>query len=161
MRISPINCQPDNNCATAFKANLWVDKSVEKVIAPNKDNFVKAAKVFETQVVSEQTAKTITDLLVESVNNGKSNIKLEKFNVAAKTGTSSKSVENGVGYTNFSYTSTVGYFPAEDPKVIIYVMVDSARVGAVWGNTVAAPVWREVALQCARILNLKPDKIKK
>lgn len=120
----------------------------------------KNAKVFETQVVSEETAKTITDLLVESVNNGKSNIKLEKFNVAAKTGTSSKSVENGVGYTNFSYTSTIGYFPAEDPKVIIYVMVDSARGGAVWGNTVAAPVWREVALQCARILNLKPDKIK-
>ena len=118
----------------------------------------KAAKVFETPVVSEQTAKTITDLLVESVNNGKSNIKLDKYNVAAKTGTSSKSVENGVGYTNFSYTSTVGYFPAEDPQVVIYVMIDSARVGAVWGNTVAAPVWREVALQCASILNFKPDK---
>ncbi len=125
------------------------------------DEEEKAAKIFETQVVSEQTAKTVTDLLVESVNNGKSNIKLEKFNVAAKTGTSSKSVENGVGYTNFSYTSTVGYFPAEDPKVIIYVMIDSAKVGPVWGNTVAAPVWREIALQCARILNLKPDKINK
>lgn len=118
----------------------------------------KSAKVFETPVLSEKTAKDITDLLVQSVNNGKSNIKLDKYNVAAKTGTSSKSVEKGVGYTNFSYTSTIGYFPAEDPKVIIYVMIDSARGGAVWGNTVAAPVWREIALQTARILNLKPDK---
>lgn len=120
----------------------------------------KAVKVFETQVVSEQTAKDITELLVESVNNGRSNIKLEKYNVAAKTGTSSKSVEGGVGYTNFSYTSTIGYLPAEDPQVVIYVMVDSPRGGAIWGNTVAAPVWREVALQCARILNFKPDKVK-
>lgn len=54
MRISPINCQPDNNCATAFKANLWVDKSVEKVIAPNKDNFVKAAKVFDEWLHNEK-----------------------------------------------------------------------------------------------------------
>ena len=38
-------------------------------------------------------------------------------------------------------------------------MVDSAKVGAIWGNTVAGPVFHEVTTQIARILNLKPDKI--
>ncbi|MBO7673009.1 penicillin-binding protein 2 [bacterium] len=142
--------------AVSALANKGV-KVTPHVIKYNDEE--KAARIFETPVVSPETAKTVTDLLVESVNNGKSNIKLEKYNVAAKTGTSSKSVENGVGYTNFSYTSTIGYFPAADPQVLIYVMVDSPRGGAIWGNTVAAPVWREVALQTARILNLKPDKV--
>ena len=49
--------------------------------------------------------------------------------------------------------------PASDPKVLIYVVIDSAKKGPVWGNTVAGPVFHEVAEQTARILDLKPDKI--
>ncbi len=116
-------------------------------------------KIHYTQVISPETAKTVTKLLAESVNNGKSAIKMDKYNIAAKTGTSNKPKEGGSGYTGMSYTSTIGYFPATDPQVLIYVMIDSARVGAIWGNTVAGPVFHEVAEQTARIMNLKPDKI--
>ena len=94
-----------------------------------------------------------------SVNNGKSTIKMDKYNVAAKTGTSRKPLENGRGYSGALITSTIGYFPASDPQVLIYVIVDSAKKGPVWGNTVAGPIFREVAEQSARILDLKPDKI--
>ena len=116
-------------------------------------------KVKRIPTVSPQTARTITKLLAMSVNNGKSCIKLDKYNVAAKTGTSRKPLENGSGYSGAMYTSTIGYLPASDPKVLIYVVVDSASKGAIWGNTVAGPVFHEVAEQTARILDLKPDKI--
>lgn len=119
----------------------------------------EAEKVKYIPTVSAQTARTITKLLAISVNNGKSVIKMDKYNVAAKTGTSRKPMENGVGYSGAMYTSTIGYFPASDPKVLIYVVVDSAKKGPVWGNTVAGPVFKEVAEQTARILDLKPDKI--
>ena len=115
-------------------------------------------KVQAVQVVSPETAQAITKLLAESVNNGKSAIKMDKYNVAAKTGTSNKPKEGGSGYTGLSYTSTIGYLPASDPQILIYVCVDSAKVGPVWGNTVAGPVFHEVAEQTARILNLKQDK---
>lgn len=115
-------------------------------------------KVHYTQVLSPQTAKSVTTLLTNSVNNGRSVIKLDKYNVAAKTGTSRKPNENASGYSPYTYTSTIGYLPASDPQVLIYVMVDSAKVGAIWGNTVAGPVFKEVATQTARIMNLKPDK---
>lgn len=115
-------------------------------------------RVQYTQVVTPETAKAITRLLAASINNGKSVIKMENYNVAAKTGTSRKPKENASGYTPYTYTSTIGYLPASDPQVLIYVMVDSAKVGAVWGNTVAGPVFKEVATQTARILNIKPDK---
>lgn len=115
-------------------------------------------KIQSVQVVSPETAKTVTKLLAQSVNNGKSAVKMKKYNVAAKTGTSNKPKEGGAGYTGMSYTSTIGYLPATDPQILIYVCVDSAKVGAIWGNTVAAPVFHEVAEQTARILNLKQDK---
>lgn len=115
-------------------------------------------RVQHTQVVTPETARIITKLLAESVNNGKSAVKMDNYNVAAKTGTSRKPKENATGYTPYTYTSTIGYLPASDPQVLIYVMVDSATKGAIWGNTVAAPVFNEVATQTARILNIKPDK---
>lgn len=119
----------------------------------------EAEKVKRIPTVNPETARTITKLLAMSVNNGKSCIKMDKYNVAAKTGTSRKPLENGRGYSGAMYTSTIGYLPASDPQVLIYVVVDSARKGPVWGNTVAGPVFHEVAEQTARILDLKPDKI--
>lgn len=119
----------------------------------------EAEKVKYIPTISPETAKIITRLLVKSVNNGKSCIKMDKYNIAAKTGTSRKPLENGRGYSGAMYTSTIGYFPAEDPQVLIYVVIDSAKVGPVWGNTVAGPVFHEVAEQTARILDLKPDKV--
>ncbi len=118
----------------------------------------EALKIKRVQVVTPQTAHSITRLLAQSVNNGRSVIKMDKYNVAAKTGTSRKPKENAAGYTPYSYTSTIGYLPASNPQILVYVMIDSAKVGAIWGNTVAGPVFHEVTTQVARILNLKPDK---
>ena len=115
-------------------------------------------KIKRIQTISPQTAKTITKLLVQSINNGNSIIKSDKYNIAAKTGTSRKPAANGKGYSNTVYTSTIGYFPAEDPQVLVYVVIDSAK-GAAWGSTVAAPVFHEISEQVARILDIKPDKV--
>lgn len=116
-------------------------------------------KIKHIQAISPQTAKTITKLLVQSVNNGKSTIKSERYNIAAKTGTSRKPAANGRGYSGSMYTSTIGYFPADDPQVLVYVVIDSASKGAIWGNTVAGPVFHEICEQVGRILDIKPDKI--
>lgn len=127
------------------------------VIKYSQDEYDK--KIKYTQVIKPETAHAVTRLLAASVNQGKSVIKMDKYNVAAKTGTSRKPKEGGIGYTPYTYTSTIGYLPASDPQVLVYVMVDSAKVGAIWGNTVAGPVFHEVTTQIARIMNLKPDKI--
>ncbi len=116
-------------------------------------------KIQKVQAVSPETARTTTRLLAQSVANSKSFINLDKYTVAGKTGTSKKPKEHSKGYSNSLYASVIGYLPANNPQILIYVVVDSASAGGpVWGNTVAAPVFKEVALQCARILNIPPDK---
>ena len=120
----------------------------------------EAIKVQRTQVMTPEHARVVTELLTESINRGKSPIKSPSYNIAAKTGTSIKPKENGSGYTNKLYTSIVGYMPSSNPQVLIYVIVDSAQGGEIWGNTVAAPIFKEISTQIARILNLQPDKIK-
>ena len=120
----------------------------------------ESIKVQRTTVMSPENARTITNLLTESINRSKSPIKSDAYNIAAKTGTSIKPKENGAGYTNKLYTSIVGYLPSSDPQVLIYVIVDSAQGAEIWGNTVAAPIFKEISTQVAHILNLQPDKIK-
>lgn len=117
----------------------------------------EAEKIKRVQVVSPETAHSVAKLLKGSIGRSKSPVNLDDYNVAAKTGTARKS-SGGKGYTTKLVTSIVGFFPADNPQVLIYVVVDSPSKGALWGSTVAAPVFREVALQTARILNIPPDK---
>ena len=119
----------------------------------------EAVKVKRVQVMTPEHARMVTSLLTESINRGKSPIKSDSYNIAAKTGTSIKPKENGAGYTNKLYTSIVGYMPSSDPQVLIYVIVDSAQGAEIWGNTVAAPIFKEISTQVAHILNLQPDKL--
>ena len=117
-------------------------------------------KVKSTQVMTPENAKAVTKLLTESIERGKSPIKMNDYYIAAKTGTSRKPKENGAGYSDKLYTSIVGYLPATDPQVLIYVVVDSAQGGEIWGNTVAAPIFKAIASQVASIMNLTPDRHK-
>jgi len=142
--------------AVAAIANngVWITPHVIKY-SPAEE----AKKIKKIRVMSEENAKIVTKLLAKSVNNGNTPLKLDNYNVSAKTGTSRRPNENGAGYSNKLYTSVVGYFPSKDPQVLIYIVVDSAQGGEIWGNTVAAPVFREIATQITHILNLVPDKV--
>jgi len=119
----------------------------------------EAIKIKKERVMTPEHARELTRILTESINRSKSPIKSESFNIAAKTGTSIKPKENGSGYTNKLYTSIVGYMPSSDPQVLIYVIVDSAQGAEIWGNTVAAPIFKEISTQVSHILSLQPDKI--
>lgn len=119
----------------------------------------EAQKVKHIQTIKPETAQIITKLLSGSIGRSRSEANLEDYNVAAKTGTARKSITGAKGYTNKLVTSIIGYFPATNPQIEIYVVIDSPSKGALWGNTVAGPVFREVALQTARILNIAPDRI--
>ena len=115
-------------------------------------------KIVKRRILEEQDAKDITELLVKSMENGRSCAKMDDFYIAAKTGTSRKPNSNGMGYSNKLYTSMIGYFPATDPRVVLYVIVDSPSGEGIWGSTVASPVFKEISVELVRILNLNPDK---
>lgn len=114
--------------------------------------------VKKERVMDPEKARLVTEFLTKSTSKTKLPLNLPDYQVASKTGTSRKTMEGARGYTDKLYTSAVGYLPASDPQIVIYVVVDSASGWEIWGSTVAVPVFAEVAKQVARILNLKSDK---
>jgi len=76
------------------------------------------------QVLKKETGEEITRMLVHVVDtsllNGK--VKIDNYSVAAKTGTAQISKGGGKGYYEDRYLHTFfGYFPAYNPKFIIFL----------------------------------------
>ena len=94
------------------------------------------------QVVSENTCKTLTDILEEGVatNGAAKNAYVKGYRVAAKTGTSEKKDEfDENGNTPYRVGSTAAFAPVDDPQISALIMVDKPLKSAVYGGTVAAP----------------------
>ena len=94
------------------------------------------------QVVSENTCKTLTDILEEGVatDGAAKNAYVKGYRVAAKTGTSEKKDEfDENGNTPYRVGSTAAFAPADDPQISALIMVDKPLKSAVYGGTVAAP----------------------
>lgn len=116
-------------------------------------------QVVRRRVMTEHTAETVKELLATSIANQKTSIvNLKGLHVAGKTGTSRKPREDGRGYSSDLFTSFVGFFPANNPQVLVMVVVDSPRMGNAWGSTVAGPIFKDIGLQTASYLGIKPDE---
>jgi cell division protein FtsI (penicillin-binding protein 3) len=97
------------------------------------------------RVVSAETADTLTGFLEGVVEQGTGkSAKVRGLRVAGKTGTARKFVSGK--YERGSYTASfVGFFPAEDPKIVCLVMLDKPRAGAYTGGSASAPIFKEIA----------------
>jgi cell division protein FtsI (penicillin-binding protein 3) len=95
------------------------------------------------RVVDERTARTVGRALEDVVREGTgSRAQLGPFRVAGKSGTARFS-SNGT-YQRGDYSSSfVGYFPAQDPQLVVFVKLDRPRSGEYYGGAIAAPVTRE------------------
>ena len=77
------------------------------------------------------------------------------YQVAGKTGTAAKPDEQG--YSSERYVASfVGIVPASAPRVVVLVAVDEPR-GNIYGGTVAAPAFAEVARFAMQYLGVPPD----
>jgi cell division protein FtsI (penicillin-binding protein 3) len=109
------------------------------------------------RVISEQTARSITELLKGVVEDGTGKpAKVRGYDLVGKTGSAQKVIP-GKGYSKDKFIgSFIGFLPANKPRAVILVTIDEPK-GSHWGATTAAPVFREVARQAVWYLRIPPD----
>lgn len=71
---------------------------------------------------------------------------VEGLGIAGKTGTAKKVVDGR--YQNFYRASFAGFFPSDDPKYVIYVLLDEPKTSA-YGGFTAGPIFRQTATRIA------------
>lgn len=95
------------------------------------------------QVISESTSDRIRKIMVGVVENGTgSKAQQENIYVGGKTGTAQKLI-NGKYSAKYYNSSFIGFFPADNPKVLCLVLIDSPQKGR-YGGQVAAPIFSNI-----------------
>jgi cell division protein FtsI/penicillin-binding protein 2 len=112
------------------------------------------------RVIGSSVTDSVTKMLVSvvSAEGTATRARIEGFDIAGKTGTTKKLIEGQ--YSNRHHVASfVGFFPAEDPRIVITVVVDEPKMKAGltgYGGTVAAPAFQKLGKRIIAYLGLKP-----
>ncbi len=147
-------------CAYSAIANdgILMKPFVVKAILDQKGKILQSTPATPVRrVVSEQTAHLLVDFMKGVVSSGSGQMaKMEGLTVGGKTGTAQKANPNGKGYLKGNYiASFIGFFPAEDPRMVGLITLDNPKKEHLGGQT-AAPVFKNAT---ERIVSLSAESI--
>ncbi|HTX17280.1 MAG TPA: penicillin-binding transpeptidase domain-containing protein [Bacteroidota bacterium] len=99
------------------------------------------------RVVSEETARTLRDFFIGVVEHGTGQpARIPGITIAGKTGTSRKFVDGK--YESGNYNATfIGFFPAENPRLVCLVILEDPKSGGYTGAMASAPIFKAIAQQ--------------
>lgn len=138
---------------------LYVPYLVKNFLESETNSLIKAVEPnMVKQVISEETSSLVRYALESVVAKGSGhNAYIENYRIGGKTGTA-QTVENGV-YSDSKYIlSFIGFMPADDPEIVVYVAVQNAKNVVQYGGTVAAPIAKNIFTSAIDILDIEPSK---
>ena len=128
-----------------------------KEIRTNERVYVHEPTVL-SRPVSAETAHQLTAMAVTAVRQEVFEAQIEGFTIAGKTGTA-EIPENGVYLEDATIASFVGWLPADDPELIVFVKLDRPTTEP-WGSLTAAPTFARLVRELVVMLNIPPDAVR-
>ncbi len=117
----------------------------DQTIFENKPTFVR-------QVISPQSARTTTEMLVNAVRQGETRLAdVKGYRIAGKTGTAT------LYNSPLTIGSTIAYAPADNPRFIVLVRYDKTK-DTPWGSNTAAPVVKNITEQLLAYYKIQPTE---
>jgi cell division protein FtsI (penicillin-binding protein 3) len=110
------------------------------------------------RVVEKRTAKAMRDMLEGVFGPGgtASGAAINGYKLAGKTGTAEKPDPETGGYSESKFVASfVGFAPADDPRLLVLVIVDEPQ-GEQFGGIIAAPAWKEITSFALNYLKIPP-----
>lgn len=132
---------------------------VRRVVTPKGEVPMENQPHVVRRVISEKTARLLSSMLKEVTNEGGTGMmaSVEGFEVAGKTGTAQKAdLANGGYAADKRIASFIGFVPADDPRLVLSVLIDEPEVN-VYGGVVAAPAFRNIARGALHHLAVAPQ----
>jgi cell division protein FtsI (penicillin-binding protein 3) len=144
VKLTPLQLLTVYN-AVANQGKMLKPILVKEIKYANRTLETFTSTVINKKICSEETLKKLQTMLEGVVERGTAKkFRHGFYKIAGKSGTSNK-IKNGK-YSNATYASFVGYFPADKPRYSCIVVIDDPQ-GAEYhyGGQVAAPVVKEIA----------------
>ena len=129
---------------------------VEKIIQPDGTE-IRINPEIQRKVISETTCAKLTSMLVSVVEQGSGRrAKIKGYFIAGKTGTAQVPLKTGGYSQEKTIHSFIGFFPAFDPKVLIFIKLDNPK-GVKAAALSTAPLFRELAKYIISLWQIPPD----
>ncbi len=127
---------------------------VAKVLDEDGNIVSETAPYVKRQVISEQNAKIMTELMEQVCVWGTAkNAYVAGYHIAGKTGTSEKI---GANAADQSVASFAGFAPANNPEIAVFIALDEPQYYATGGSG-AAPVAGRIFENILAYLNIDPE----
>lgn len=134
-----------------YVAKQLVDPQTNEVV-------MKKSPVAKRKVISEKTSEQIRYALESVVAQGSGKKAfIEGYRVGGKTGTAQKA-QGGRYLENNYILSFIGFAPADDPQIVVYVAVDNPKNAIQFGGQVAAPIVGNIIEDSMRVLGVEQRK---
>ncbi|MBP3635853.1 MAG: PASTA domain-containing protein [Bacilli bacterium] len=135
---------------------LYKPYIVKSITEPETNvSIVENKKQEVREVISKQTSQKVAMALESVVTNGTGrNAFIDGYRVGGKTGTAQK-VKDGAYMSGNYILSFIGFLPADNPKVVVYVAIDNPKGVVQYGGTVAAPIAKAILEDCITALNIE------
>ncbi len=136
--------------ATVFanKGLLLQPHIVHKIISPQGETIKEFGREPLREVLSPEIADLMLEMMESATEEGGTarRGRIEGVQVAAKTGTAEvQDPETGTYSETHFVASYLGILPKEDPRLIVYVVIDNPKGPEYYGSQIAAPAFKEVA----------------
>ncbi|MBM7618892.1 stage V sporulation protein D (sporulation-specific penicillin-binding protein) [Bacillus tianshenii] len=136
---------------TPYIAKEFIDPVSGDVVSRN-------TPVEKRRVISEETSNQVRYALESVVAQGTGrNAFVEGYRVGGKTGTAQK-VQNGRYMENNHIVSFIGFAPADDPQIVVYLAIDNPKGTVQFGGVVAAPVVGNIMEESLSALGVEKRK---
>ena len=112
------------------------------------------------KVIAQDVAQTVSRMMEMTTEDGgtATNARVPGYRVAGKTGTAQKVDAVTGGYASDKWVASfVGFLPAENPKLVMLVILDEPKIG-IYGGLTAAPVFSRIAAQAMQSLKVTPNE---
>ncbi len=114
-------------------AKAWMDPETGKQVS-------SVTPEVRRTVISASTSAQVRSALESVVAQGTGRKAfIDGYRVGGKTGTAQKVGPNGAYLQNNHIVSFIGFAPADDPRIVVYIAVDNPK-GIQFGGVVAAPI---------------------
>lgn len=145
--------------ATIANDGVRVQPHIIKEIRHSNDEPKSVTQVQQSQVVTAATARNLKVMLREVVLSGTGRrAQLNGYTAAGKTGTAWKFNAKSKSVDASKYISSfIGMAPADDPQILVAVVMDEPKAGARDGGFVSAPVFKEIAQRILQEMKVPTD----
>jgi len=143
-------------CAIVNGGILYQPQIVKRQVDKNGNTVQEYSPVVVRRVISERTSERMRSLLLGAVQNGTGKqAKIDSLAIGGKTGTS-KIIVDGKYSDSQYYSSFVGFYPADNPKIVCYVLINKPK-GHYYGGLVSAPVFKNILTRIYDLEKVKYD----